>query len=136
MGSAILSGLLETGSISIEHVCCSVSSEGMHIFIMQHLCIYYFFVESLQELRKEYGQQLNVWSAAEQGNLRVIQQADVIMVCVKPQICRTLFSADEEIRESLRGKLLISICAGVKIHQYKEWLPETGSYSWLQCQLI
>jgi pyrroline-5-carboxylate reductase len=85
-------------------------------------------VESLQELRKGYGEQLKVWSAADQGNLRVVQQAHVILVCVKPQICKSLFSADDQIRNALCGKLVISICAGIRIQQYKEWLPETGNH--------
>ena len=33
---------------------------------------------------------------------------------------------NDDMRKALDGKLIISVCAGVRIKQLKEWLPQTG----------
>ncbi|WVO22472.1 pyrroline-5-carboxylate reductase [Cryptococcus decagattii] len=61
---------------------------------------------------------------AGQGNVETVDEADVILVCSKPQVARSILE-EEGMSKALEGKLLISICAGVTISQLKSWVPET-----------
>jgi hypothetical protein len=45
---------------------------------------------------------------------------------VKPQVVRQVLEKNPDIEQALQGKVLISICAGVRTQQLKEWLPKTG----------
>lgn len=68
------------------------------------------------------GKQVQV--RAGQGNVETVDEADVILVCSKPQVARSILE-EEGMSKALEGKLLISICAGVTISQLKSWVPET-----------
>ncbi|KAI9841025.1 MAG: delta 1-pyrroline-5-carboxylate reductase [Sclerophora amabilis] len=62
-------------------------------------------------------------------NLRGMQEADVILLCCKPQMVADILrptspSARADIAVALKGKLLISICAGVSVSQLEETLYE------------
>ncbi|KAH7914964.1 putative delta 1-pyrroline-5-carboxylate reductase [Hygrophoropsis aurantiaca] len=57
-------------------------------------------------------------------NLVVAQQADVVILCCKPQQARTILEQNG-IKEALDGKLLISILAGVTLSQLKAWILPT-----------
>ncbi len=52
----------------------------------------------------------------------LLEPADTVLLCVKPQNALALLT---EHRERLEGKLLISICAGLKIRALQEALPQT-----------
>ncbi|KAH0544934.1 Pyrroline-5-carboxylate reductase [Glutinoglossum americanum] len=54
-------------------------------------------------------------------NLRGVQAADIVLLCCKPQMVNDILS-DPDIERALRGKLLISICAGVTVEQLKNAL--------------
>jgi pyrroline-5-carboxylate reductase len=59
------------------------------------------------------------------GNLKAVQEADVVLLCCKPQQARLILS-EEGITQALEGKLLISILAGVTISQISAWVsPST-----------
>ncbi|THH33853.1 hypothetical protein EUX98_g271 [Antrodiella citrinella] len=49
-------------------------------------------------------------------NVRAVQEADVVILCCKPQLARSILT-EPGLREALDGKLLISILAGVTIAQ-------------------
>jgi len=57
-------------------------------------------------------------------NVGSAQQADVILLCCKPQLAHIILSAPG-MKEALDGKLLISILAGVTIQQLKDWVSPT-----------
>jgi len=57
-------------------------------------------------------------------NVEAVQQADVVLLCCKPQVAHTILS-EPGIRDALEGKLLISILAGVTIRQLVEMVPSS-----------
>ncbi|KIM87026.1 hypothetical protein PILCRDRAFT_815459 [Piloderma croceum F 1598] len=58
-------------------------------------------------------------------NLSAVREADVVILCCKPQLAHSILS-QPGIVDALDGKLLISILAGVTISQMTEWvLPST-----------
>ncbi|KAG6919933.1 hypothetical protein DXG01_013282 [Tephrocybe rancida] len=58
-------------------------------------------------------------------NVPSVQQADVILLCCKPQMAQAILE-EAGMKEALDGKLLISILAGVTIRQISGWvLPTT-----------
>ncbi|KAI0273554.1 pyrroline-5-carboxylate reductase [Gloeopeniophorella convolvens] len=59
------------------------------------------------------------------NNVAAAQQADVVLLCCKPQVAHLILN-EPGIKEALAGKLLISILAGVTIAQLSDWvLPST-----------
>ncbi|TFK42958.1 pyrroline-5-carboxylate reductase [Crucibulum laeve] len=58
-------------------------------------------------------------------NVEALKQADVVLLCCKPQLAEGILG-EPGIKEALDGKLLISILAGVRMHQLAEWVhPST-----------
>ncbi|KAF8894675.1 pyrroline-5-carboxylate reductase [Infundibulicybe gibba] len=58
-------------------------------------------------------------------NLQSVQQADVVILCCKPQLAHSILG-EAGMKEALDGKLLISILAGVTMAQMAGWvLPST-----------
>ncbi|KAJ2959072.1 hypothetical protein NQZ79_g5451 [Umbelopsis isabellina] len=58
-------------------------------------------------------------------NVSVAQESDVILLCCKPQGSKAILALPG-MKEALRNKCLISICAGVTIQQMQDWLdPST-----------
>jgi len=58
-------------------------------------------------------------------NVKSVEQADVVLLCCKPQIAHKLLS-EPGLKEALDGKLMISILAGVTMRQLLNWvLPST-----------
>ncbi|KZT59005.1 putative delta 1-pyrroline-5-carboxylate reductase [Calocera cornea HHB12733] len=55
-------------------------------------------------------------------NVDSVRQADVIILCSKPHQAEGILTA-HGMAEALDGKLLISILAGVKISQMRDWTP-------------
>ncbi|KAI5124577.1 hypothetical protein M0805_003096 [Coniferiporia weirii] len=59
------------------------------------------------------------------GNLASVRDADVVLLCCKPQMAHSILS-QPGINDALQGKLLISILAGVRISQLTDWVqPST-----------
>ena len=61
-----------------------------------------------------------------EDNLTGVEKADVIILGCKPQMFRDILSAPG-IKDALAGKILISILAGVTVHQIEEHLYENVS---------
>lgn len=55
-------------------------------------------------------------------NVQAVQQADVVLLCCKPQLAHTILG-EPGLKEALDGKLLISILAGVTIAQLSAMVP-------------
>lgn len=54
-------------------------------------------------------------------NLKGVQQADVILLGCKPQGFREILN-ENGLKDALTGKILVSILAGVPVHQFEEHL--------------
>lgn len=84
--------------------------------------------ESAKKLRSvfaELGVLGRTVEVVSSGNLKAVQEADVVLLCCKPQQAHSILSQDG-IQQALEGKLLISILAGVTISQIAAWVgPST-----------
>lgn len=56
-----------------------------------------------------------------QGNLQAASESDVILLACKPHIVKEVL-AEPGMREALDGKLVCSICAGLRIEQIRAWV--------------
>ncbi|CAO3573637.1 unnamed protein product [Mortierella alpina] len=79
--------------------------------------------ESSVKLKKILGDQVKVLHG-EAGNVQGVSEADVILLCTKPQVAKAVLFAPG-IQEALTDKLLVSICAGVTIEQLQSWTTPT-----------
>ncbi|KAF9965524.1 delta 1-pyrroline-5-carboxylate reductase [Mortierella alpina] len=79
--------------------------------------------ESSVKLKTILGDQVKVLYG-EAGNVQGVSEADVILLCTKPQVAKAVLSAPG-IQEALTDKLLVSICAGVTIEQLQSWTTPT-----------
>lgn len=55
------------------------------------------------------------------SNIEVVKQSDIIFLCVKPQDMTQLL---KEISDETKGKLIISIAAGIQVSTLEKHLPE------------
>ncbi|MGI6231116.1 MAG: pyrroline-5-carboxylate reductase [Tractidigestivibacter sp.] len=99
MGSAIASGLVASGAADAANVLVSNPSAGR--------------LEPLAKLGIR---------TFQDNNEMLMQQPDVVVLAVKPQILPDVLSAQ---REGLSGRLVISIAAGVAIASLESCLPES-----------
>ncbi|KAG6845735.1 hypothetical protein H0H87_005001 [Tephrocybe sp. NHM501043] len=85
-------------------------------------------LETAAKLQKTFGSLGALGSTIEvvaSQNVPSVQQADVILLCCKPQMAQTILE-EPGMKEALDGKLLISILAGVTMRQLSGWvLPST-----------
>ncbi|KAF8328917.1 pyrroline-5-carboxylate reductase [Cantharellus anzutake] len=81
--------------------------------------------ESAKKLRKlfseSFGELANLVDIFVGENVAAVRDSDVVLVCCKPQLAEAILT-EEGMREAIRGKLVISIMAGVTINQLSEWL--------------
>jgi len=99
MGEAIVRGLLRSGRLKPEQLTATDRRP-----------------EVVRALKEKHG------IHATSANVEACRGADVVLVCVKPhEVAAALDSA--EMREALSGTLVISIAAGIRLEQLREWLP-------------
>jgi pyrroline-5-carboxylate reductase len=82
--------------------------------------------ESAKRLKKtfqEYSSQVEVYAG---DNLNAVKRADVILLACKPQMVKDVLQ-QEGMKDALRGKLVCSICAGLKIKSIQQWLHEDST---------
>lgn len=102
MGAALLGGLIAND------------------FPANDICITDPDTEKLTSLQKQY----NIHTA--QDNLAACQHADVILFAVKPQIMGEIAKPLATISQKNKP-LIISIAAGIRIHNIENWLGENTS---------
>ncbi len=102
MGEAIVGGLLRAGWLPAQNVIVTARRDA----VAQRL-----------------GEALGV--AATTDNLAAAREAEVVLVCLKPQRYAEVLD-NQAMRAALRGKLVISIAAGVTLEKLAGWLPETA----------
>lgn len=128
MGVAILSGILASLQ---EHpkAGTSASTEDLPPRVPSRFIACVKRPESakrVEEALSTYGQDLET---VVDDNLRGLQEADVVLLGCKPWMFRDILSA-EGVKEALKGKLLISILAGVPSEQIEETIygsPSSGA---------
>lgn len=62
--------------------------------------------------------------SGSESNLTAVRSSDVILLCCKPQMVASILQM-EGMAEALEGKMVISICAGVRLEQLKELCPSS-----------
>lgn len=85
--------------------------------------------ETARKLRKTFAAMGQLGAGVEVvsgGNAESASKADVILVCSKPQVARSILQ-EEGMAPALEGKLVISICAGVTLSQLRSWVPESST---------
>ncbi|KAA1469538.1 pyrroline-5-carboxylate reductase [Dentipellis sp. KUC8613] len=84
--------------------------------------------ESARKLTQTFSEFTDVGPAIDiliGENLTGVSEADVVLLCCKPQQAQSILS-EPGIVDALKGKLLISILAGVTISQLSAWVhPDT-----------
>ena len=99
IGEAILGGLLTSGTVNADDVTAS-TRRGEHA----------------DDLAKQHGIKTTT------DNSACVAAADIVLVCVKPQKATELMPT---LGKELAGKLVISLCAGLHIAQFEEWLTDS-----------
>jgi len=102
MGEAIVRGLLRSGRLKPEQLYATDRR-----------------AEVVRALRDKHG------IRTTSDNLEACRGAGVILVCVKPHEVASALDSDA-MRAALRGKLVISIAAGVRLDQLRGWLPDSA----------
>jgi pyrroline-5-carboxylate reductase len=101
MGEAIVRGLLHSGRL-----------QAAQLFATDRR------PEVVKALRDKHG------IRATSNNAEACQAADVVVVCVKPHEVAGVVGTPA-MRAILKGKLVISIAAGVRLEQLAGWLPDS-----------
>lgn len=105
MGTAMASALLQSRKTDIfQHLILSVRSQNA--------------LSRLQKEFKAYGDQVKVVALQ---NLKAAQEADTIVLSHMPFMLKTILS-EEGMREAFKGKLIISILAGINARQIQDAL--------------
>lgn len=134
MGVAVLSGVLDTqrslespstSQATLQNLANSVE-EVKDPSELSHLPSHYYACVA----RKESGKRLrNIFPANDYSNVEILvsnnlaaaEQADVVLLACKPQMVEDIL-AEQGMKEALKGKLLVSICAGLRIEQITQWV--------------
>ena len=102
MGEAIVRGLLRSGRLKPEQLYATDRR-----------------AEVVRALHEKHG------IRTTGDNLEAGRAASVVLVCVKPHEVAAALDNDA-MRAILRGKLVISIAAGVRLDQLRGWLPDSA----------
>lgn len=101
MGRAIVTGLLDAQVLAPHRIVATVRRASV-----------------AEQVRDDLG--VDVLT----DNVEACSRADAALLAVKPQVVARVLT-DPALGLALQGKLLISICAGVRIAQLEAWLPST-----------
>lgn len=77
--------------------------------------------ESAKKIKQALAAHLKVVKIVQNDNVAACQEADVVLLGCKPYMVNDILAVDG-VKEALKGKLLISICAGVPVTQIDEAL--------------
>jgi pyrroline-5-carboxylate reductase len=101
MGSSIVGGLIKSGFLKADNIIVSTKTE-----------------ESAKKLNEKF----NIVTTLD---IKVVaKEAEIIVLAVKPFMYKTII--DEIKSELTKGKLVISIAAGVSIGNMEEWISDSA----------
>ncbi|KAI6277057.1 Pyrroline-5-carboxylate reductase [Pyricularia oryzae] len=131
MGIAILSGILtslqDMAASGVLSASASGTSTPVHPEVPDRLPSRFIACvrrpESAKKVKVALAEHLSVVKVVQNDNLASVRQAGVVILACKPQMIGDLLSKPG-IAEALRGKLLISICAGVTVPQIEGHLEQ------------
>ncbi|KAI6359328.1 Pyrroline-5-carboxylate reductase [Pyricularia grisea] len=124
MGIAILSGILtslqDMAASGVLSASASGTSTPIHPEVPDRLPSRFIACvrrpESAKKVKVALAEHSSVVKVVQNDNLASVQQAGVVILACKPQMIGDVLTKPG-IAEALRGKLLISICAGVTVPQ-------------------
>lgn len=135
MGIAILSGILSSSSepskpsstplVSQPSSGTATPSEDLPARIPTRFIACVRRPESAKRIKASLSSLTSSLTVLQNENLRGVQQADVVLLGCKPQMVADILN-EEGMRDALRGKLLISILAGVPVFQIEHILYGGG----------
>ena len=102
VGEAIVRGLIRSGSLAPTRLAVSTRR-----------------AEAAEALGTRHGVRATL------DNLSVARDASAVLVSLKPQQLATVLNTDD-MRAALRGKLVVSVAAGVRLAQIRQWLPDSA----------
>jgi len=73
----------------------------------------------VQNALSRYGPCVQV---VENGNYSAVEGAEIVLLCCKPQMCEEILN---QVYNALKGKLLVSILAGVTMGRLRELVPSS-----------
>ncbi|CAG8958005.1 hypothetical protein HYFRA_00000348 [Hymenoscyphus fraxineus] len=127
MGIAILSGILSSlHEISLQSS-ASISSSGSSTPSETPARLPSRFIacvrraESAKRIKKALADHISTVKIVQNENVKACQEADVILLGCKPYMVKDIL-AETGMVEALKGKLLISICAGLQADQIYGYL--------------
>lgn len=100
MGGAIARGLIKSGMYRPEEIICTAKTE-----------------KTIKKIR-EYNAQIRIGH----NNAEAAAEADIIMLAVKPWLIGDVM---EEIRESIKQQIIVSIAAGITLESLAEMISPT-----------
>ncbi len=100
MGEAILCGALAAGVLEADDVIVTARR-----------------ADRVTELTERFGVRATI------DNVSAVEACDIALLCVKPQVAREVL-AEDDLRQALAGKVLVSIAAGTRLDQLHRWVPE------------
>jgi len=77
-------------------------------------------IKRLADILSALGKRGEEVKVTAENNVDAVKEADVIILACKPQLVNSILN-EQGMREALENKLLISILAGVTIHQLLKW---------------
>jgi pyrroline-5-carboxylate reductase len=84
------------------------------------------WMESAKRLKQTFKDSLDQIEILANDNLKAIKRADVVILACKPQMVKDVLE-EEGIKDALRGKLVCSICAGLRIKSMQQLLHEQST---------
>ena len=101
MGEAILRGLLAAEAISPRNTALTTKYD-----------------EHEAELKGRYPEML-----VTQDNVLAARQSDMVILATNPQAAKSVLQSCGEV---LRGKIVVSICAGIYLENLMSWIPDSS----------
>ena len=89
--------------------------------------------ESAKKVKQALAAYTKTITIMQNDNVNAVKAAEVILLGCKPFMVRDILKEDG-MRDALRGKLLLSICAGVPVTQIEEALYGEGGE--VECQVV
>lgn len=102
MGGAILAGLLKSGLYQPSQVLATIKPG-----------------DAMPTVERDWGIEILT------DNEEAVRRASIVVVALKPHHMQSILDTPS-MRDVLRGKLVVSVAAGVRLTQLAEWLPETA----------
>jgi pyrroline-5-carboxylate reductase len=91
--------------------------------------------ESAKKVKQALVDHLNVVKIVQNDNIRACEAADVVILGCKPYMVAEILAVSG-MKEALKGKLLISICAGVPVTQIEEALYQGSPPTENKCTIV